>query len=71
MWVRLNHAGRILLSTGEESDIDTDLSPLGHDLEEDRIGYHQLRKKMVSATLGLTGPQAMCLEKKDGDGTLS
>ena len=41
VWVRLNHAGRILLSTGQESDIDTELSPLGHDLEDDRIGSTQ------------------------------
>ena len=41
VWVRLNQAGRILLSTGEESDINTELSPLGHDLEDDRIGFTQ------------------------------
>ncbi len=41
VWVRLNHAGRILLSTGGESDIDADLSPLGQDLEDDRIGVVQ------------------------------
>ncbi len=41
VWVRLNQVGRILMPTGEESDIDTDPSTLGHDLEDDRIGVTQ------------------------------
>ncbi len=41
VWVRLNHAGRILLSTGGESDIDADLIPLGQDLQDDLIGVEQ------------------------------